>query len=292
MRSPEALAQRAGLQEFQWDKVDETGASYLSAANELFCCSALNEGALLTGEGVVNDPRAVDRLRILRAKIERRNLGQRRFGCLAITSALPQEGKSVIAVNLSRVFGLDPLGKTLLIDCDLRKPTVHRFFQVDSAPGVSDAILGKFPLRQVVRSVDTGMDVITAGSESYDPTQVLDQPAFAEELKSLREEYRYVFLDLPPVLLCPEPIMLSSVADTTLMVVRAWETERAVVRDAVEALGRQKILGFVLNGGTESSRQYSYYSHYGYYRGGLQPPPDYTKRGLLGFLSRCYPFRK
>jgi tyrosine-protein kinase Etk/Wzc len=178
---------------------------------------------------------------------------------------MPAEGKSVVSVNLARALSVDHLGKTLIIDCDLRRPTVHNFFRISREPGLSDGLATKKLSSNLIRSVGPGLDVITAGTPVIDPAQTLEQPDLTAFLAQLRRYYRYIIIDAPPVLFCPEPITLSCLADSALMVVRAGRTDKRMVRDAVEVIGEQKVMGIVFNDGLDPSRQYMDYSYYGYY---------------------------
>ena len=224
------------------------------------------QGLILLAEGYIESAAAAERFRILRAKLERQNLGEKKFKVIAVTSAVPSEGKSVVAVNLARALSIDPIGKTLLIDADLRKPTVHRFFRTARECGLSDALFNRRILNKFVRSVAPGLDVMTAGTPVVDPTEAVDQPELPTFLEALREYYRYIIIDCPPALLCPEPIRISSIADGTLLVVRAWRTQRHLVREAVDLVGTQRVLGVVLNEGIDASHQYNDYGYY-YYSG-------------------------
>lgn len=245
-------------------KVSKTSSR--AGQQELSRCSALSEGHILLPSGVLTSLPAAERLRIIRAKIERANVARQQFQVLAVSSALPKEGKSVIAVNLARALGIDALGKTLILDCDLRKPSLHKFFDRKVYPGISDAILGGLSLDDVITKHDDGLDYITAGSPSYDPTHTVEQPILPQFINELRNRYRYIIIDTPPILLCPEPITLMNYVDAMVLVVRAWRTEKRLVKDAIEAVGKKRIMGVVVNDASEKSKQYSYYSYYGYRR--------------------------
>lgn len=223
------------------------------------------QGLIMLAEGYIDSPSSAERFRMMRAKIERLNLGDRRLKLLAITSAVPSEGKSVVAVNLARALSIDPVGKTLIIDCDLRKPSVQKFFRTSRDGGLSDALLSKKLLNKFIRPVAPGLDLITAGTPVVDPMEAIEQPEFAAFISQLKEHYRYIVLDCPPALICPEPIRISSLADATFLVARAWRTNRGLVREAVELIGRQRILGVVLNEGLDGSHQYNDYGYYNYY---------------------------
>ena len=224
----------------------------------------LHEGTVLLAGAKTFDLQAAERFRILRAKIERHNLGPDPKHIIAVTSAVPEEGKSLTAVNLSRALAMDPHGKTLVIDCDLRRPNVHRYFGLPIGPGLSDALIAGRPLDNVIQSVEPGLDVITAGSPVIDAARTLELPGMVRFLADFKRRYRYVILDCPPVVLCPEPITISSLADATMMVVRAWKTQKKLVKDAVNLIGKEKFLGLILNDGNDSLNECGYYGYYAY----------------------------
>lgn len=226
--------------------------------------STLSDGCILLSGSVTVDLQAAERFRILRTRIERRALAGERLQIIAMTSAIPEEGKSVAAVNAARAFGMDPQGKTLIIDCDLRKPNVHRFFEEIQSPGLSDVLVAGKPIKNVIRSVEPGLDLLTAGSPVVDSTRTIEQPGLEMLLQELRKHYRYIILDCPPVLLCSEPLTLVNLADTSLLVVRSWRTQKKLVREAVNVLGKKTLMGLVLNESTDTLQQYGYYSYYGY----------------------------
>lgn len=235
--------------------------------------SPIHEGEIFFPREIVHDLPASERFRIIRAKIERLNLLHDNYRVIAVTSSVQSEGKSVVSANLARALSLDPLGKTVIVDCDLRRPNVHSFFAVPRRPGLTDAVYRSIPLEAIVIPITHSLDVVPAGSELIDPAQGVERPEFAQFISDLRQRYRYVVLDCPPVLLCPEPITISLIADTSLLVVRAWHTAKRLVKDAIEHLGRQRILGIVLNEGDDSAREYLDYGYYGY-RYSREKPKD------------------
>ncbi len=249
--------------------------------------STIADGFVSLSGSEIIDLEATERFRILRAQIERQGLSGRDFQVLAVTSAVPGEGKSVVAVNLARACGMDPRGRSLLIDCDLRKSNDHRFFAQAQSPGLSDVLIAGKPLRSVMRAVEPGLDLITAGSPVVDSTRTLDQPGFILMLEELRKHYRYIILDCPPVLFCPEPLVLTQHASATLIVARAWRTNKKLVREAVNAVGKNKVLGVVMNECSDSIKQYGYYGYYGYdkesiARAKLKMANKPRERGLFG----------
>lgn len=225
--------------------------------------SELYHGRIFLSGGHVQSMPIAERFRLLRARIERRNLSGTSERIIAISSAVPAEGKSLTAVNLARAFATDLSGKTLLIDCDLRKPSIDKYFSLGRVPGLTDAILSRLSIASFAFPVSKSLDVVTAGKAVEDPVRFIDDPLFAEQLHTLRNHYRYIILDCPPILLCPEPVKLNTLADSMLIVVRGWQTDRKLVKDAVDMIGKNKLMGIVINDGTDSSRQYRYYRYYG-----------------------------
>lgn len=246
------------------DKQNNTPAIATPSETPSLRTSPIHEGEVFCAKETLVDMPASERFRILRAKIERLNLLQDEYRVIAVTSAVQSEGKSVVASNFARALSLDPLGKTVLIDCDLRRPSLHNFFCVSRRPGLSDAVYRSLNPSSVAISITPSLDVIPAGSELIDPAQGIERPELAQIIQELRANYRYVIIDCPPVLLCPEPITISLLCDTTVLVVKAWHTPKKLVRDAVEAIGRQRILGVVLNEAEDSTQEHKYYGYYGY----------------------------
>ena len=227
--------------------------------------SSISDGIIFLAGVEIVDLEATERFRILRAQIERENVASgHKYQVIAVTSATPGEGKSVVAANLARAFGADPRGRTLLIDCDLRKSSTHKFFSQPQSPGLSDVLISGKPLRNIIRPVEAGLDLITAGSPVVDSTRTLEQPGLALMLEELKKHYRYILLDCPPILFCPEPLSLTHIASGTLIVARAWRTQRKLVKEAIAVVGKSKVIGMVMNECTDTLKQYGYYGYYGY----------------------------
>lgn len=225
---------------------------------------SLSEGGILIAGGSVQDLEAAERFRMLRAQLERQNLSQVKTDLLAITSAVPSEGKSMVSANIARAFSSDPHGRTIIVDCDLRKPNVHRFFGESSSPGLSDLLVAGKPLEGVIRQVEPGLDIICAGSPVVDSTRTIESPGLRLLLEELRGRYKHIVLDCPPVLMCSEVLSLAQEASGTLLVARAWRTERQLVSEAADMLRNHSLIGVVLNECSDTLRHYGYYGYYGY----------------------------
>jgi len=226
---------------------------------------SISDGHILLSRDCYTDLRAAERFRILKSQLEqlaiRSNFDNKRI--FSITSALPSEGKSLVSINLSRALGNDPRGKILLVDCDLRKPNVHKFFGLEQGPGLSDVLLAGKPYKSLLNNVEPGLDVLTAGSPVVDSTRTIEQPNTKILLDEFQKEYNTIILDCPPALFCAEPVSLSRLSTCTILVARSWNTEKKLVKEAINLIGSDKIGGVVLNECEDVIHQYGYYSYYG-----------------------------
>ncbi|MCC7176734.1 MAG: polysaccharide biosynthesis tyrosine autokinase [Bryobacterales bacterium] len=192
----------------------------------------------------------------------------RRIRSLLVTSASPGEGKSTIAAHLA-VAHAEQGHRTLLIDGDLRRPSVHRRFEVPSAVGLSNVLLAEMPWQQaIVRLPATpNLDVLPAGPSSRRAADLVGR-GLQELLDEAGFEYDLVILDAPPLLGFAEPLQMATVVDGVVVVTRAGETSRKAVASVITTLGRLRatVVGVVLSEvHKEMSDSYYYYSHYNKY---------------------------
>jgi capsular exopolysaccharide synthesis family protein len=186
---------------------------------------------------------------------------------VGITSALPEEGKTMTCLNLAISFALTR-ANVLVVDCDLRKPSVSEYLSVFSAPGLSNVLAGMSTLRNVIHEVEHAgefFDVIPSGDIPPNPSELLGSERMGAVLDELAEKYDYVFLDFPPVLLVSDVLVLSKRLTGVAMVVRAGQTKKDDVRVSLERLklAQAHVLGFVLNrvqrpGGRSYAPRYEY----------------------------------
>lgn len=191
---------------------------------------------------------------------------------VAVTSALPGEGKTLTCANLAITFAQTG-AKTLIIDADLRKPRLARTFGVPSHPGISDAICGFCDLDNVIHKTDIdNFYVIPAGTIPPNPAELLA----SNEMKNLLEKlndmgFEYIFFDTPPINIVTDAAAITRITAGTLLVVRSNVTTKESLQSAVGALNQAgvRILGFILNGVDLEKNSYRYgkygkYSNYGY----------------------------
>jgi len=180
---------------------------------------------------------------------------------ILFTSASPGDGKSTIAANLAVVFAQE--GKNvLLIDADMRKPTVHYTFHMTNTLGLSSLLTRQATLAEVVKLSEVGLDVITCGPIPPNPTELLASRMMDTVLEELKMQYDMIIFDAPPVLSVTDGQILSNKCDGTVLVMSAGKTEKDSVVKAKEALVSSKatMLGVVLNNFKfENDNYYQYY---------------------------------
>ncbi|HEY6510082.1 MAG TPA: CpsD/CapB family tyrosine-protein kinase [Vicinamibacterales bacterium] len=189
-----------------------------------------------------------------------------------VASAVAGEGKTLTASNLALTFSESYQKRVLLIDADLRRPTLHSVFRLDSASGLADGLLSTTDTKMLVRQVSARLAVLPAGRPSSDPMAGLTSERMKRLLDEARQAFDWVIMDTPPVMLLPDAHLMSSMVDGAVLVVRANSTPHELVRRAAEAIGRSRILGVVLNR-AEASSQQSHYQYYGYGYGGAAKNP-------------------
>jgi capsular exopolysaccharide synthesis family protein len=188
-----------------------------------------------------------------------------------VCSAVAGEGKTLTASNLALTFSESYQKRVLLIDGDLRRPTLHSVFRLDTASGLADGLLAN-DTKMLVRQVSARLAVLPAGRPSSDPMAGLTSDRMKRLLDEARQSFDWVILDTPPVMLLPDAHLMSSMVDGAILVVRANTTPHELVRRSAEAIGRSRILGVVLNR-AEASGQQGHYQYYGYGYGGDAAKP-------------------
>jgi protein-tyrosine kinase len=188
---------------------------------------------------------------------------------ILVTSTVPQEGKTMVAVNLALAISQEIHKKAILIDGDLRKPSIH-LEEHPNPKGLSDYLLNQTPLFEILLNYgEEGLQVIPAGSSTRKSAELIGSRKMSELFMSLRElrDDTYVIIDSSPIISTSEPTVLSKLVDGIILVVMGGRASKEFVRRAVKSIDRQKIIGIVLNqiDMNPSSYYYSKY-HYGYYR--------------------------
>ena len=190
---------------------------------------------------------------------------------LLITSALPKDGKSTTAVNTAIVLAQKG-GKVLLVDCDLRRPSIHRTMRLRPALGLSSVLAGLSPAEGSIQQSRQmkNLYVLPSGPIPPQPSELLASKAMREHLRKWREEYDHVILDSPPVLSVTDAVLLSVEADAVVLVIRSGKTTKQALRHATEILqhANARLMGVVLNAFDLKSPDSYYYYYYGSQYGG------------------------
>ena len=205
--------------------------------------------------------------RNLRSALLYLNVDGKRPKVLLVTSAVPNEGKSTIATNLTRAMALGG-SKVLLIDGDLRKGHIHDRLALPSKPGLHELLRRQVELEAVIQKTDlANLSFIARGNVCRNPGDLFLQPFFHDLLAQLREQYDYVVLDCSPVFAADDSSTLAPKVDGTLFVVRSQFTHARAVREALEILFQRqaRVLGLVLNRADSTASNYYSYKYAEYY---------------------------
>ena len=189
---------------------------------------------------------------------------------ILVSSAGPSEGKTVCAANLAITMA-QAGSSVILIDCDMRRPRLHKLFDTSRDTGISSVLVGSSELNDVV--VKTGianLDMIPSGPIPPNPSEILGSKKMEHLVEALRKKYTRIIIDSPPLTAVTDSALLSKTADGTILVIRAGETPRQVVQNGLsqlQGIGGSHILGAVLNGVITGKDSYYYYQYYYYYYG-------------------------
>lgn len=214
----------------------------------------------------LGDPQSIvgEELRVLRAKLQTM-CEQRRMKCVATTSALPGEGKSTISVGLATAFARGQASRILLVEADLRRPTISSTLGLPPAPGLGEWLNGD--LDQVpIRRVDPGgFFLLVAGRIGLERPEVLGAHLMEALVRAARDAFDFALFDAPPILPVADTILMQDLLDGFLLIARSRLTPREAILESLGRLRPEKVLGVVLNDHQEYRHHYSAraYERYG-----------------------------
>jgi len=197
--------------------------------------------------------------------------GEKACQVIGVTSAQPSEGKSTVSINLA--YSLAELGKSvLLIDGDMRRPSLHDKLDLRQSPGLSDLLTTEDNVGQAVvryksaTAEKVSFDIITAGRIPENPAELLNSKRFETLIQILSSACDYIIMDLPPINAVVDAVNASQLSDGMIVVLRENNCPRGMLMDCMEQLSyaNANILGFVVNGSVEGAgKRYQYASYYG-----------------------------
>ncbi len=167
---------------------------------------------------------------------------------VVVTSPGPKEGKSTTCANLGVVL-MHAHKNTLIIDCNLRGPALHKMFGLSNSYGVVDVLYGQYELPKVCQEPLPGLKVATSGVLPPSPTELLSSARFAELIDRTRSVFDYVLIDAPPVEPVSDAVILATQADGVLLVLDAQNTRKRALRQSIQSLEAvgANVLGTVMN---------------------------------------------
>ncbi|MBA4319970.1 MAG: hypothetical protein C0412_16340 [Flavobacterium sp.] len=226
--------------------------------------------------------KSAEAFRAIRTRIHFSRGKENKVKTLLITSSSPSEGKSTTAINLAEIFAQSDR-KTLLVDCDLRKPTTHKVFGVEKIPGLTDYLSDLVSYDKILN--ETGMrnlSLVTAGSHSQNPAEVLDSIEMENFLEKIKNDFDIIIFDSPPILAVTDSEILSRMMDASILVAGSNEANREMLKKAAQLLSDDKnsFLGVVLNKFKFNIGYGYYYKNYYYYYS------DKRKNRIFTFLSK------
>jgi len=211
---------------------------------------------------VVEDkPRSIEAeaYRKLRTNIQYSSI-DKEIKSIVVTSACPMEGKSTVSGNLALSFAQNGK-KVIIVDCDLRKPSIHRKFNISNLCGLSEVMIGKEPLDNAIQKYKSNLHILTSGKIPPNPAEMINSTTMSNLLEELKEEYDIVIIDSSPLEAVTDGQILSTKVDGTILVLKAGKSKIESVKEAKNLLNKvgANIIGLVINEVSNSKKKYDYY---------------------------------
>lgn len=206
-----------------------------------------------------------EQYRKLRTNIDFSNL-DKNIKVISLTSTYPGEGKTVTCLNLATVYS-QTKQKTLLVDLDLRKPKMHRAFELPNKGGVSGFVTNEHPITKEIQTVNENLDILVAGEKVPFPAEVLVSNKIKEMFLELRKMYDKIIIDCPPMTAVADATIISNYSDGTIYVIASRNTNRDVAKGCLKdlSINGANVLGGVLTRVQKRDQYYGmeYYYYYG-----------------------------
>ena len=213
-----------------------------------------------------NNPKSpiAEAYRLVRTNIEFSNV-DKNIKTILITSSQPNEGKSTVISNLAATFANLEHKKVLIMDCDLRNPSVHKMFKISNLCGITDVLTGQKNIDKCIEKTQVeGLDILKVGKIPPNPSEMLQSKKMRDFMDVVKQYYDYIFIDAPPVGMVADAGILAQYADGTILLVGANEADIEAAKISKERLEgvNANILGVILNKFEADSSSYGYYNYY------------------------------
>jgi Mrp family chromosome partitioning ATPase len=233
---------------------------------------------------VYNNPKSAGADRFRLAQIRLKSIqAARKLKTLLITSPLPKDGKSTVALNLATVLSENGKVPVLLLEADVQRPAIVKKLGLKPWPGLTECYQGGDDPMQAIRRIDPlGFYLLPAGEPAEGAASLLQSNFASQLIKSLSSgSFSWILVDSPPTTPMADILAIKAQADGTLLVARAGKTPREAIEESARNLGRDHIVGIILNGVEGLNR--TYYKYYGYGRSEARAKP--TKRDTIAGLG-------
>jgi capsular exopolysaccharide synthesis family protein len=265
----------AAISQFEsaWPKAGKASSGQSRPQEGLLSLASLNQDGLLSSNGaqVSVGPEVVAMWYPRSVVAEQYRVAATRLGLMVnkqkgivvvVASAIMGEGKTSTALNLAHVLARDLNRKTVLVDCDLKRPMVQAYAGMESTAGVSEVLLGNKTVEECLQYHEQlRIWVLPEGSEPSGTAALAHVDRLSELIESLRARFDYVVIDSPPLLPVAEAMLIVRMADVVTHVIRARSTPRDVVANAIKMIGQEKAVAVVLNAVEAKDAPYSYYTY-------------------------------
>lgn len=205
---------------------------------------------------------------------------------ILFTSTKQNEGKSTLTSNIAYSFSKLENCKVLVVDMDLRNPTVHKMFEVSNTYGLMDNLKSDRPLEKCVHKIEENIHILTTGALPPNPAEVLSSKKLENFLKNIKDHYDYIFIDAPPVGAVSDATIISKNVDGVMYIVGSNETDLSRAQIGIKNLKKAdaNVLGAVLNKYEATQTNYAYYGYY-YQQEGTSRVARDKKKKMFGKLS-------
>jgi capsular exopolysaccharide synthesis family protein len=252
------MARKSRRPDTRWQAQSVDDITYTSTRSVTLDSQHLRDNLIIGG---IDDKRIIDSYKVLRTRVLQR-MQQNNWKTLGITSLAENEGKTLTAINLALAIAMQQNNTVVLVDADLRRPSIHKYLGFVPELGLYDYLQSNVAVEEILVHPNIDRLVLLPGNEStYDASELLASPKMAHLVEELKSRYRsrLVLFDLPPVHVGDDVLAFAPHLDTVLIVVEDGKSRSELFIKAIELLEGTDIIGAVLNKSSEPVTSHGYY---------------------------------